>query len=225
MTSIASISTTTEDPLMTTLAGQRQELLTETLSNIKKFICVKSWYSACTLAAALPDETNRQKMGYLIITRFVEAPLIDDSCRLCQWKMSCINCQRWGRSFFTRLSDVIFDPSSTCSSKRTGQISAIACLQMIASIWPDTSSDWVYIPLQKSLQSRHIMDTLSLAVYLKDEIVLQFLKYCSSEITRLAKEKKWSSARRLNVVAISFAMAKGLPFTTPLYSILMAETK
>lgn len=215
----ASTSITTPDPLMATLATQQQELLTETLSNIRKFVSDQCWYSACSLAAALSDETNRKKMGYFIITRFLKEPLIDGDCLLCEWKMCCANCQRLGRRFFERLSQVAF----SSSSERTVQISAIACLQMIASIWPDTSSNWVYLTFQASLQSRHIMDTLSFAVYLEDQTVLRFIKYCSSFITDLAKEGKWGLARRIDSIAASCAMAKGLPFTSPLCSKIMGK--
>lgn len=214
MTPIVSTTIQTTDSLMTALATQQKELLVETIVNIKKFICGKYWYSACTLAAALSDEMHRQSMGYLIITRFLEEPVIDDHCLLCKWKMSCVNCQKLGARFFKKLSSIAFADSSNESSR----IASNGCLQMVASIWPDTSSDWVYIAFQASLRSQKFIDALPLAVYFSDETLLRFVRYCSSLIPILVKEGRWNVARKIESIAASFAMAKGLPFTSPLYS-------
>ncbi len=205
-----------QDPLLSAIASQREELLWKTIANIKICVSGKYWYSACTLAAALAEETDRQAMGYLIITRFLEKPLIDDICRVCKWKMSCVTCQELGKDFFTILSDTAF-----AVPPKPNHFTAIACLQATASIWPDASSHWVYISLQKALQTSQIMDVISLAIYLKNKTILRFVENCSSLILILAKQGNWRLARRIDLIATSFARAKGLLFRSPIYSTIV----
>lgn len=211
MTPISSRPIQPQDPLLSAIATQQKELLQKTIANIKICVSGKYWCSACTLAAALAEETDRQAMGYLIITRFLEEPVIDDVCRLCKWKMSCAACQQWGKEFFSELSDTAF----SVPPKKV-RFTAIACLQATASIWPDTSSDWVYIAFQRAAQSSQIDDVLSFAVYLKDETVLRFIKNCSASIFQLGQAGKWRAAKKLEWIATSYAMAKGFPFKSPL---------
>ena len=199
------------DPLKKLLEAERSASNKQTILSIKGYVLAKCWYSALSLATALPEETSRQKMGYLIVIRFLQLPLIDDVCRFCQWKMTCKICREWAERFFTKFSDNAFGakPESTL------RIGALACIQMAASIWPDTSSDFVYLVIQKSLSVGSLKDSLSLVVYVDTNIALKLMGYCKQMIPDLVQKGRPGAARYMESVAYSFAMAKGLPFTSP----------
>lgn len=219
MTPISSTHIKTTDVLSITLQNKKAELLDLTTLQIQNYIRGKYWYSACSLAAALPDENFRQKMGYHIITSFLVLPIIDDFCLHCKWRMSCTTCDSWAKLFFKKLSDIAFQtiPKPKCD------IDTLACIQMTASIWPDTSSHWVYIAFQKSIDSQLIVYGVSLAMYLKNETVLRFMNYSSMLISDLVRNGEWNIARRFESITTACAMAKGLPFRSPLLNMKITD--